>query len=506
VKIFFLYISIISSIFSQDQKFPVAILDFEGQDVKSKVLNACFQRFETSLIESGRFTVIEKNDRDEVLEEQKIQSSGICDTDCIVDVGQMLGADYLVMGEIISLSGLYQINIKVISVESGSVVEKVTGEVEGEDRDLLSAMDRASGDIIRRLSTNRPSFSQLIIQEEEQSDKPRYGFINVTSEPTNAIVLIDNKKEGLTPLKNKKLKIGTKNLKIIKSGYVTINKGLRIVENDTIKVEEIMSYKTGGLNISSEPQGSKIYINNQFKGISPLNIPEIIVGKLEVQATFPNYLDMMENIIIEYDKITDLTLKLIPKFGEINVVLNVKNAIINCNGKILKADTSGFTNINNLTPGDYKLIIAKAGYVDELRNLILLPNKIETVEVEMYLDDKINSNSYYLDNESKNYSFLKKPSLWVKKSSGKISGDILAISGVNAAVLEYPLDNAALVGRLSESGTYRIIGDTGDYLELDIPKERFRTIKNENKINDLFAKYFNTIFYVLLLYSLNNIL
>ena len=50
-----------------------------------------------------------KNQRDEILEEQKIQNSGICDEDCAVEIGQLIGAEYLMLGNIIGLtSELFQ--------------------------------------------------------------------------------------------------------------------------------------------------------------------------------------------------------------------------------------------------------------------------------------------------------------------------------------------------------------------------------------------------------------
>ena len=124
-------IGLLSSIFAQDGKLAVSILDFTGEDVQDKVLRACYQQLETSLIESNRFTVIEKSQRDELLKEQEFQSSGICDEACAVEIGKMVGAEYLMLGEIIGFADLYQVNIKIINIEKGDVAEKVTKQISG---------------------------------------------------------------------------------------------------------------------------------------------------------------------------------------------------------------------------------------------------------------------------------------------------------------------------------------------------------------------------------------
>ena len=84
------YFFLISSIFSQDGKLAVSILDFTGEDIQKKVLTACFQKLETSLIQSNRFTVIEKGEREEILKEQEFQASGVCDSECAVEIGQLV--------------------------------------------------------------------------------------------------------------------------------------------------------------------------------------------------------------------------------------------------------------------------------------------------------------------------------------------------------------------------------------------------------------------------------
>ena len=95
-------IAILFLSFSQAQ-LAVSILDFKGEDVEDKVLRACYNQLEESLIESNRFTVIDKSQRDEILDEQKFQNSGMCDDECAVEIGQLVGAEYLMLGEIIGL-------------------------------------------------------------------------------------------------------------------------------------------------------------------------------------------------------------------------------------------------------------------------------------------------------------------------------------------------------------------------------------------------------------------
>ena len=53
-------------------QIAVSILDFKGEDVDDKVLRACYNQLEESLINSNRFTVIDKSQRDEILGRAKV--------------------------------------------------------------------------------------------------------------------------------------------------------------------------------------------------------------------------------------------------------------------------------------------------------------------------------------------------------------------------------------------------------------------------------------------------
>ena len=488
MKKYFLYISIISSIFSQDEKLAVSILDFTGEDVRPKVLKACFQRLETSLIDSDQFIVIEKSEREEILKEQQIQSSGICDTDCVVDIGQLLGAEYLMLGEIINLGNeLYQINVKIINVEKGDVTKKVTQEVEGSTKDLLNAMESASDQIIRRISVNKANLNQLLNGEYEIAEK-KFGKISIYSEPSNAIILIDNDKIGLTPVKNIDLKVGTRNLKIIKKGFVTINKGLKVLETENASINEVLMMKTGGINISSKPKGSKIYLNNKYVGISPINIPEIIIGEHQIRVSNKDYDPENMNIIIEYDKIKDIDVNLIPKLGTINIVTDISDANISINNKKYKTDPSGFTPIK-LKPGNYEINIWKTGYTSEFRKIKIDPNQSETIEIEMYLVKKIIDNKNLEKVSKKLFKKSKRAQkvAWVHRNDYvHIDDNIIQIHNFrNAIIRSSPSDNGERIGTALKGTKLKIIKSTRLFEHSFIMISYSNDIRRKSRINSI---------------------
>ena len=122
-NLLFTFLFLFDLSYSQNDKFVVSILDFTGEDVNPKLLRMCYQRLETSLIESNKFMVIEKGQRDEILKEQKFQHSGCTDSECAVEIGQLINADLTVIGTVSKFGSTYTIDSRIINVGSGRVLE-----------------------------------------------------------------------------------------------------------------------------------------------------------------------------------------------------------------------------------------------------------------------------------------------------------------------------------------------------------------------------------------------
>ena len=334
-------IVLLSSIFAQDGKFAVSILDFTGEDVQDKVLRACYQQLETSLIESNRFTVIEKNKREELLEEQKFQSSGVCDEACAVEIGQLVGAEYLMLGEIIGFADLYQVNIKIINIEKGDVAEKVTDQISGGMGDLLNGMEEASREIVRRIAAG--SASQQVMQQTGLPTvvQKTYGSIDVTTDPQGANILIDGVEVGVTPKTIPNLETGPHNLILVYPGYERLQKRIMVEDGKTIPISEYLVPKTGSLSILSEPIGATVYLDNFVKGQTPLDIPELPVKDYMIRLELKDYQMLERRVTVQYAENTTQKYSLDPLPGKLNVFTSPARATIIIGGEVNRFSLPG---------------------------------------------------------------------------------------------------------------------------------------------------------------------
>ena len=375
-------IVLLSSIFAQEGKFAVSILDFTGEDVQDKVLRACYQQLETSLIESNRFTVIEKNKREELLEEQKFQSSGVCDEACAVEIGQLVGAEYLMLGEIIGFADLYQVNIKIINIEKGDVAEKVTDQISGGMGDLLNGMEEASREIVRRIAAG--SAPQQITQQTGLPTvvQKTYGTIDITTDPQGANILIDGVEVGETPKTIPNLESGSHNLILVYPGYERLQKRIMVEEGKTIPISEYLVPKTGSLSILSDPIGATVYLDNFVKGQTPLDILELPVKDYMIRLELKDYQMLERRVTVQYAENTTQKYSLDPLPGKLNVFTSPARATIIIGGERYTSSSSGIATIE-LPMGQYRIEISKDGYEPLEKQVSIQPNDLGTLDINL---------------------------------------------------------------------------------------------------------------------------
>ena len=88
-----IYISIVYA-----DKMRIAVLDLKAQTgVEQSTANAVSDLIRGKLVKLNRYIIIERSQMAAILEEQGFQQSGCTETDCAVEVGQLLSANYILI-------------------------------------------------------------------------------------------------------------------------------------------------------------------------------------------------------------------------------------------------------------------------------------------------------------------------------------------------------------------------------------------------------------------------
>ncbi|MBN2011709.1 hypothetical protein JW960_20435 [candidate division KSB1 bacterium] len=100
-------------------KLTIAVLPFEATGVQPCEAVSLSKRLHSGLVQTGQFRVVEIERVDDLLREMGLQQTGACtDAECVVQVGNMLGARWMGAGSVGLVGKTYIVDVRVMDVES----------------------------------------------------------------------------------------------------------------------------------------------------------------------------------------------------------------------------------------------------------------------------------------------------------------------------------------------------------------------------------------------------
>ncbi len=237
------------------KKTTISVMDLNTTSgLAPKEMALLTDKLLNSLVEYRVFEVVERSKRDEILKEQGFQMTGACDqTSCLVEAGQLLGAQKMIGGTIGKLGSVYAIELRMLDIQTGGIDLSFSRNY-GKIADLLSAMKEAA----EIFSSWKPGAGQ--------SSKP--GGLFVITEPDGAKILVDGQEQtGRTPGLIYPLSEGLHQISLVKEGYslFSTSRLVSIGKVDTVSAP-LMSL-AGKLKIKADPAGAKLYLNKKYQGI-----------------------------------------------------------------------------------------------------------------------------------------------------------------------------------------------------------------------------------------------
>ncbi|MBN2051100.1 MAG: hypothetical protein JW760_11680 [Spirochaetales bacterium] len=100
----------------------LTIFDFAVQGLSEQESMFIVDILSSALFDTRQYRILDRNQRNKILEEVEFSLSGCTDEECQLEVGQMLAADKIVTGSLGTIGNRYAINIKLIDVASGETI------------------------------------------------------------------------------------------------------------------------------------------------------------------------------------------------------------------------------------------------------------------------------------------------------------------------------------------------------------------------------------------------
>jgi formylglycine-generating enzyme required for sulfatase activity/translation elongation factor P/translation initiation factor 5A len=205
--------------------------------------------------------------------------------------------------------------------------------------------------------------------------KEKTFMLTVRSNVRNDIVFIDNKEYGPTRL-DVALPEGQHEIQVIKEGYFPFEKKIDLKNNMTVRAQ--MKQKPGSIEIVTIPEGAAVYVNQDKKGLSPLNIQTIRPGDVKIKAVLMGYAEQTKKIKLKPEQHETVTFNLTILPGSLFVKIVPEDAAISFIDHN-KTYSKGMA----LDPGQYKIQGKKKGYESQTKEISITAGKKSEISINL---------------------------------------------------------------------------------------------------------------------------
>lgn len=148
--------------------------------------------------------------------------------------------------------------------------------------------------------------------------QPTSGTIVVSSTPVGAYIYLDGNYQGRTTAQGFVIigvSPGTHTVTLKLDGYqdaatsVNVNAGQQSSVSLTLQTP---GANTGSMTITSAPSGAEVYLNNAYKGITPLTLSDLAVGSYTVSVQLQGYTEWTTTATVNAGATTPVSAQLVP--------------------------------------------------------------------------------------------------------------------------------------------------------------------------------------------------
>lgn len=171
------------------QSVPIAILDFEANGVSESEATALTDRLRNDMIRTGKFEVLERAFIANIVEGLDFQLAGCTSTNCLIEIGRLIGAAKVVGGRISLLGTIYTVSAIIVDVATGEVITVSDYDQTGGFEQMLTLGMRG---VARRLANQ--TGVDIVARTEVLGDAEK-----PIVEPIDVTAVIDTESDQETP-------------------------------------------------------------------------------------------------------------------------------------------------------------------------------------------------------------------------------------------------------------------------------------------------------------------
>ena len=105
------------------QNTAIAVFDLDNNGLNKSDIRLLTGRLQSELVKIGGYTIVERKKINEILNEQKLTMSGMVDDKHLINIGKMVGAKLIVLGNIGKVASIYTISARLVDAETSEILK-----------------------------------------------------------------------------------------------------------------------------------------------------------------------------------------------------------------------------------------------------------------------------------------------------------------------------------------------------------------------------------------------
>lgn len=186
------------------QRTRIVVMDLQPSGVPAELAAAVAAQISLELETLGVFKAMTTRDIKEMaaLEESRQIAGCQADTACLAEIGGALGANYMITGSVLFVSGSYLLQLQLVNTKRGGIDGRVSRDHQGGPRGLLEEARVAARLVVRDLLALQSGTLRLAVSEE------------------GATVRIDGTIVGVSPLPPLSIAGGAHTVAVEREGFI----------------------------------------------------------------------------------------------------------------------------------------------------------------------------------------------------------------------------------------------------------------------------------------------
>ncbi|WFN35368.1 PEGA domain-containing protein [Methanogenium sp. S4BF] len=148
---------------------------------------------------------------------------------------------------------------------------------------------------------------------------PYKGNADISSTPAGATIYLDGTYAGISPRVISDIPTGKHTIALKLDGYYDWNTEIEVVQGKTVTISAKMEKSEipydGSINIQSTPSNAEVYVDDVFKGYTPLIIRELGPANYHINLKLEGYQDWDASVDVSVDEQEKISANLYPSAG-----------------------------------------------------------------------------------------------------------------------------------------------------------------------------------------------